>query len=80
MGTYANLEWMGDISWNLGCIMLSENNCHSVDVFSEIPFSAPISKAVPVEGKSTDMKSNQSRMARDIVSTGALVEPYLLLT
>ena len=70
---------MGDISWNLGCIMLSENNCHSVDVFSEIPFSVSASKPVPVEGKSADVKYNQSRIARDVVSTGALIEPYVLL-
>ena len=60
--------------------MLSENNCHSVDVFSEIPFSASASKALLVEGKSADVKSNQSRIARGVVSTGALIEPYVLLT
>lgn len=61
LGTYGNLEWMGDLSWNLGCIMLSENNCHSTDIFSEIPFSLSPSKSALVEDKSTAVLSDQSK-------------------
>lgn len=62
LGTYGNLEWMGDLSWNLGCIMLSENNCHSSDIFSEIPFSVSPSKSASAEGKSTAVDQSKSTM------------------
>jgi hypothetical protein len=70
LGTYGNLEWMGDLSWNLGCIMLSENNCHSLDIFSEIPFSVCPSKSASVEGKSTAVLSDQSKSTMYINSEG----------
>jgi hypothetical protein len=77
LGTYGNLEWMGDLSWNLGCIMLSENNCHSSDIFSEIPFSVSPSKSVSVEGKSAAAPSDQSKSTMRINSEGLFSTPTI---
>lgn len=77
LGTYSNLEWMGDLSWNLGCIMLSENNCHSTDIFSEIPLSASPLKSALVEGKSTAVLSDQSKSTMRTNSEGLFSKPTI---
>ena len=37
LGSFANLEWLGDLSWNIGCIMVSEHYCEVFNAFEGIP-------------------------------------------
>ena len=37
LGSFANLEWLGDLSWNIGCIMISEHYCEVLNAFEGIP-------------------------------------------
>lgn len=37
LGSYADLEWLSDLSWNMGSMMISEQHCDSPNVFDELP-------------------------------------------
>jgi hypothetical protein len=39
LGSFADLEWLGDFSWNLGCIMISKKRAHPSDVFRDLPLT-----------------------------------------
>jgi hypothetical protein len=39
LGSFADLEWLGDFSWNVGCIMISKKCAHPSDVFSDLPLT-----------------------------------------
>ena len=40
LGSFADLEWLGDICWNMGCILVSDTHAHSMNVFDDILVSA----------------------------------------
>jgi hypothetical protein len=44
LGSFADLEWLGDLAWNMGCIMVSEQN-FELNVFEEIPIT--VSAGIP---------------------------------
>lgn len=39
LGLFADLEWLGDLAWNIGCIMVSEQNFELSNIFEEIPIT-----------------------------------------
>ena len=57
LGSFADLEWLGDLSWNMGCIMVSEQHCDSLNVFEEIPVTTQHSNGERSRGESQKVHS-----------------------
>ena len=61
LGSFADLEWLGDLAWNMGCIMVSEQHCELPNVFEEIPVSISSGVTLNTERESPHNENLRSR-------------------
>lgn len=68
LGSFADLEWLGDLCWNMGCILVSDTHAHSIDVFDNILLSTSdrSSNAAPKE----EMKLEIGRYSANYTAGG----------